>query len=110
MEALPLPAENLSWLRRSVCCATVRKLPTSDGGYRAIAASPALSLARISLVLLEPGEEAGPALQADARMLPGHDLPSPAQPSASVQPSLQLYASSARVRRNVLAFHSIDHA
>src|SRR6516164_2791422 len=35
---------------------------------------PALSLARISLVLLEPGEEAGPALQADARMLPGPRL------------------------------------
>src|SRR5215468_9984302 len=40
MEALPLPAENLSWLAESACCATVRKLPTSDGGYRAIAAWP----------------------------------------------------------------------
>jgi hypothetical protein len=36
----------------------------------------------------------------------GHDLPSPAQPSASVQ----LYANPAHVRRSVLAFHSIDHA
>src|SRR5215472_17523110 len=40
----------------------------------------------------------------------GHDLPSPAQPSASVQPSLQLYASSAHACRNVLALHAIGHA
>ena len=87
IEALPLAGENLSGLAKSVDRAIAHKPATSDGGYRAVAAGPALS---------PPTSAAGSGSHywlddypwTGCTAVQGHKAVAPLHPSMAIQPPL----------------------